>query len=125
MYKAAPLSRSLLGRSPAPKHGSRSARANSQASFTATLLSAALSGHAGSLRGRARRSRPLQPSLQAATLCRYRVRPTKRHRCKVMDTLPLPPRTSLNDVFALFGLSLLMGAILHLIFGQKWKLAEE
>jgi len=41
--EAAPLSRSLLGCSPAPKDSSRSARANSQASFTPLIHSLLLS----------------------------------------------------------------------------------
>ena len=36
-----------------------------------------------------------------------------------------PPGTSLTDVIALFGLSLLMAVLLHLIRGQKLRLAAE
>ena len=36
-----------------------------------------------------------------------------------------PPRTSLTDVIALFGFSLLVAAVLHLIRGQKLRLSEE
>ena len=38
---------------------------------------------------------------------------------------PVPPRTSLTDVILLFGFSLLIAAILHLIRGQKLRLSEE
>ncbi len=41
------------------------------------------------------------------------------------NVTPLPPRTSLTDVIALFGFTLLIAAILHLVRGQKLRLSEE
>src|SRR5258706_367587 len=38
---------------------------------------------------------------------------------------PLPPRTSLTDVIALFVFSLFIAGVLHLIRGQKLRLSEE
>jgi len=38
---------------------------------------------------------------------------------------PLPPKTSLTDVIALFVFSLFIAGVLHLIRGQKLRLSEE
>jgi len=54
------------------------------------------------------------------------VRPKNRPAPNVMNSVAtLPPRTSVAEVMVLFGFSLLIAAVLHLIRGQKLSLSGE